>query len=133
MNLKPLWDKVKELYQGEHDHPKPCLCWQCNTRFRIGAELESLLRSLEAQPTPSGAPVTMEDVILEENLAEAMKQPAPPPDGINAAVRAPVHADTLLGAYTGGNALKAPQPIDWQAWQRVADYVNTVRAERGHR
>jgi hypothetical protein len=37
-------------------------------------------------------------------------------------------ADTLVGCYCEGNALKIVQPIDWQAWQRVADYVNAQLA-----
>ena len=41
----------------------------------------------------------------------------------------PVNADTLMGIYCGGRAeqvLKDFGKVDWEAWQRVADYVNAA-------
>lgn len=38
--------------------------------------------------------------------------------------REALKADTLLGIFSEGRGEKIPLPIDWDGWQRVADYAN---------
>jgi hypothetical protein len=40
-----------------------------------------------------------------------------------------IQADTMMGVYCGGNALEIPLPINWDGWQRVANYANRNIAE----
>lgn len=43
-----------------------------------------------------------------------------------------IKADTLFGIYTGGTPMtlpNAPQPIYWEGWQRIADWLNNKASE----
>ena len=78
------------------------------------------------------APVAPNDVPCPENERSATTagESGIRPAGIAAPVAAKdegesaICADTLVGCYCEGNALKVLQPLDWEAWQRVADYAN---------
>ena len=37
-----------------------------------------------------------------------------------------LRTDSLVASYCDSNALKIPQPVDWEAWQRVADRATHI-------
>jgi len=101
-------------------------CWESNCSMRPIPEPPAAKPAPVAEGFITTVPDPQSRTIASGMVRDLAMFPPATPSKSNEERANWLRADTLLVVYTEGNGLKAPQPIDWSAWQRVSDYVNAA-------